>query len=589
MVIHPLKCLIQLSKSFKPFPSTSSNLQSSLTPPPSPSPFKLTRSHKFSLKNTRSRPTNAQLRSLLDTLPSNLCVHSNHDPYVRAVVDLLNRKHFSAALRFFKYSIHPNVSKGGRNICYAPRTLVTIISAVVAAKVDCQGTDLEQLNKLAQHLHHSLRCYTEEWSENINSPYPHAISRVYELLQRYDIESTPSLLAEQQLLNVDRTHGTHIHLIRSLIHEYKSVASDKESVLVDITAILSLISQTYIKLDRKFLSFISSAFLQLGQDKAAITDRLRQLAECDTIENTKKLLTIVENIEKGSKSASASLSSSTLLKSFKLKGTTSSVDYKTHRAKVMRRLQMSEDNTHLHTNTSNLHHLIRLSLTNNQRKVAFKQAHMHFTGLLKLYESKRTPMSFQPESKPIVAQIRARNIRRRVFLSAMSIFQTAIYCNFYIGFRYAVRAYIDIANAGVMQQANTHEYEHLQRLFWKTNQHSPHWNGRVGLSRMLKLYKQAWCKRSIHDNGDIWRKNLRKNEKMIMELCVKYMSADLNAQNRINAIKLVLETFEALGCSVREELLAKVIQRSDLSSKEQLARIIKALNEFAVNKMKQQR
>ncbi|TIB68883.1 hypothetical protein E3P77_00846 [Wallemia ichthyophaga] len=163
----------------------------------------------------------------------------------------------------------------------------------------------------------------------------------------------------------------------------------------------------------------------------------------------------------------------------------------------------------------------------------------------------------------------------------MSIFQTAIYCNFYIGFRYAVRAYIDIANAGVMQQANTHEYEHLQRLFWKTNQHSPHWNGRVGLSRMLKLYKQAWCKRSIHDNGDIWRKNLRKNEKMIMELCVRYMSADLNAQNRINAIKLVLETFEALGCSVREELLAKVIQRSDLSSKEQLARIIKALNEFA--------
>lgn len=590
MVVHPLKCLIQLSKTFQ---SRQSLFKLPALPPAPPTPaLRLTRSQKykestFNLNNSRSRPTNKQIRSFLDTLPSKVCIYSNYDPYVRAVVDLLSHRHISAALRLFKHSIHRNINTGGKSVYYDPRTLVTIISAIVATKPDCQDKDLEQLNNLAQSVHGSLRSYTGNWNESVAQPYPYAVSRVYELLQRYDIESAPSLLSEQQLLNVDRTHGTHIHLLRSLFHEYKSGLSDKESVLVDISAILLLISQSNSKVDRKFLTFVSSASMQLGEDKAALSDRLRQIAGRNTSETSDRLLVIAKTIDKGSKSASASLASSTLLKSSKSKSAASSIDYKTHRAITMRRIQMSANHTHLHTNTSNLHHLIRLSLTNNQRKIAFKQAYTHFGSLLEVYETKRTPVSFQPESKPDVAATKARNLRRRVFLSAMSIFQSAIYCNFYVGFRYAVRIFIDLANAGVMQHANTHEYEHLLRLIWKMNKLSPHWNGRMGLTRMLKIYKDAFAKRSIYDNGDIWRKYLRKNEKLTMVLCVNYMSADLNADNRINAIKLVLETFEALDCPVCEELLAKVIKNSDLSSKEQLARIIKALNDFAVNKMKQ--
>lgn len=74
---------------------------------------------------------------------------------------------------------------------------------------------------------------------------------------------------------------------------------------------------------------------------------------------------------------------------------------------------------------------------------------------------------------------------------------------------------------------------------------------------------------------------------MIMTQCVNYMSSDLENDSRIDAIKHVLETFEALSCNVREELLAKVIKMSPLSSKEQLARIIKALNDFASKRIKE--
>ncbi|TIA88760.1 hypothetical protein E3P99_02388 [Wallemia hederae] len=589
MVVHPLKCLIQLSKTFQ---SRQSLFKLPSLPPAPPAPaLRLTRSQTSkedtsNLTESRARPTNAQIRSFLDSMPSLVCVHSNYDPYVRAVVHLLNHQHISAALRLFRHSVHRNINTGGKNVYYSPRTLVTIIHAVVAAKPDCQHKDIAQLNKLAQHIHGTLRQYTEYWNASANQSHPYAVSRAYELLQKYDIDSAPTLMAEQQSLNVQRTQGTHVHLLRSLFREYNSDASDKEGILFDIADALRLMANSDYKLDRRLLSFISSASLQLSEERALVSENLRDAAKRDASENSQRLIAIASAIEKGSKAASASLTSSQLLKSSKSRTVTSSTDYKTHRAITMRRLQLSTDHTNLHTKASNLHHLLRLSLTTPQRKVAFKQAYVHFKSLLEELGSKHHHVSFQPESKPEVAQAKARIVRRRILNSAMSIFQSAIFCNFYIGFRYAIRTFIDLADAGVLQHAHTHEYEHLLRLFWKIAQLSPHWNGRVGMTRVLRVYSDAYEQRGDHDNGDMWRKYLRKNEKLAMKVCVDYMSADLNAYSRINAIKLLLETFEALDCPVREELLARVIKDSELGSKEQLARIIKALNDFAVNKMK---
>ncbi|TIB92291.1 hypothetical protein E3Q18_02500 [Wallemia mellicola] len=583
MVVQPIKCLIELSKAFR-----QQHLPKVIAPsnsiPGNPLDFALTRSKKynnrtFGLSTTLDDPTNNQLGCYLSTLPSNICVISNYDPYVHTLVDLLKHQKISAALRFYRHSIHDDLNTGGKNVYFAPRVLVTISFAIISAKFAVNCRDIDKLNNLAQCVHDSLRNYLKH--HNSCKPYPYAVSRVYELLQKYDIQSTPNLIAEQQLLDIKPTIDTHIQLLRSLFYEFNDGTSDKESIIVDIASTLSLMLRNDFKIDQKFLRFIRHMSMQLGESRFELSERLRKLSSTNTSKISRNINILANNIDKGSKSASVLFNSTHLLRTSRSRLHTSSIEYKTQRAIIMKKLQSNiEHNNRLDITSTSLHNLIRLSLTVSRQSDAFRK-------LLKLFHQYDSPEKFQPESTPTVASIKAKNLRRRILTAATTIMDASIHSKMYTSIRYANRVFHDLANGGVLHHATIDEYDTFIRLFWKTMMISPHWKGRVGLSRALRMYKDAYSHRGLHDDGSIWRKHLRKHEKMIMTQCVNYMSSDLENDSRIDAIKHVLETFEALSCSVREELLAKVIKMSPLSSKEQLARIIKALNDFASKRIKE--
>ncbi|TIC74020.1 hypothetical protein E3Q00_02378 [Wallemia mellicola] len=538
MVVQPIKCLIELSKAFR-----QQHLPKVIAPsnsiPGNPLDFALTRSKKynnrtFGLSTTLDDPTNNQLGCYLSTLPSNICVISNYDPYVHTLVDLLKHQKISAALRFYRHSIHDDLNTGGKNVYFAPRVLVTISFAIISAKFAVNCRDIDKLNNLAQCVHDSLRNYLKH--HNSCKPYPYAVSRtlIYNSSDRYSM----NLMTGHQI--------------------------------------------------RRVSSFIRHMSMQLGESRFELSERLRKLSSTNTSKISRNINILANNIDKGSKSASALLNSSHLLRTSRSRLHTSSLEYKTQRAIIMKKLQSNiEHNNRLDITSTSLHNLIRLSLTVSRRSDAFRVSYKHFQKLLKLFHQYDSPEKFQPESTPTVASIKAKNLRRRILTAATTIMDASIHSKMYTSIRYANRVFHDLANGGVLHHATIDEYDALIRLFWKTMMISPHWKGRVGLSRALRVYKDAYSHRGLHDDGSIWRKHLRKHEKMIMTQCVNYMSSDLENDSRIDAIKHVLETFEALSCNVREELLAKVIKMSPLSSKEQLARIIKALNDFASKRIKE--
>ncbi|TIC22099.1 hypothetical protein E3Q10_02322 [Wallemia mellicola] len=538
MVVQPIKCLIELSKAFR-----QQHLPKVIAPsnsiPGNSLDFALTRSKKynnrtFGLSTTLDDPTNNQLGCYLSTLPSNICVISNYDPYVHTLVDLLKHQKISAALRFYRHSIHDDLNTGGKNVYFAPRVLVTISFAIISAKFAVNCRDIDKLNNLAQCVHDSLRNYLKH--HNSCKPYPYAVSRtlIYNSSDRYSM----NLMTGHQI--------------------------------------------------RRVSSFIRHMSMQLGESRFELSERLRKLSSTNTSKISRNINILANNIDKGSKSASALFNSSHLLRTSRSRLHTSSLEYKTQRAIIMKKLQSNiEHNNRLDITSTSLHNLIRLSLTVSRQSDAFRVSYKHFQKLLKLFHQYDSPEKFQPESTPTVASIKAKNLRRRILTAATTIMDASIHSKMYTSIRYANRVFHDLANGGVLHHATIDEYDALIRLFWKTMMISPHWKGRVGLSRALRVYKDAYSHRGLHDDGSIWRKHLRKHEKMIMTQCVNYMSSDLENDSRIDAIKHVLETFEALSCSVREELLAKVIKMSPLSSKEQLARIIKALNDFASKRIKE--
>lgn len=605
MNLNPYNCLINLSRTLMKC-SNYTNTSAPRLPSISNSilqgqPMRITRSMSTSKSvNNESKLINANRRlkynrfnEMFDTLPNNICVISNKNLYIQNLINLLENNEIKLALILFRRSLIRDSNEGGKNVYYSPKTLSTLLLVINSIKYQCSNQRLCHLNTFAQLIHQSIREFT---LNNFHDKRPpHSVSEVYERLQNYDLTSTSDLINEQKCLGVPFTYGTYIHLIRSIFHDAKINNLKINDMINELTKILTLILNDGFKIDRKFLDFLQFSCMQLGLKRHQLVFNLRTLS--DKIKKHKdarcgddkerftdlsnKIIIVADKIEQGSLVASASLKSSLICDKGLSDKSQNSSHLMSQRGSIINTLRDDyklniETNQDLNKNTSHLHHLVRISLTQFDHRLAFKQSYSYFKLLLTLLRSHQTPKAFMTESTPLKAKIKVKQLRRRTLACAHHIIKCAIERNTRVGLKYSVKVFDDLnqnQSPTTIQDANEMEYIRILHIYWGLLNLVNSWNGRFGARKLLMLYLMGFNNRNKNDDGNIWRNNLIKSHGKLLYLSLTFDQINHHYQS----FKILLDIYKLIGVDIDKEVIIKQIKDFNFS-KMDILKCIEILN-----------